>query len=386
MLIFLKKYLRLATVIVASLCTTLVTISAATPATPASRPYLMGFTRWPPDFTEKGLATMDRFIEGHADLVALHLDNGIPWPEALAGKPYSADVDERLSYRPPSGKKLYVAVTPLNFGRDGLAAYWGTHDGMPLPAPWNTLPLNAPEVKKAYVNFLFYLVDKIHPGFLNIGIEANLLIEKAPEKWTAYMDLHQYAYQKLKARYPHLPIFVSIEVLHLNGLADKANKKRQYKLVKNLMAYSDYFGMSLYPYMSWDVPRPMPDDFLDFATKFGRPVVVAESGYSSKNVFVSLVPLFGSKENQARFISRLLEVGVRDRYVFIVNFTTTDFEKLIKKLPGYTLRQIAGIWKYTGLQTSSEKAKPALTIWERYYRLPFENKDGFQGKGFVWSH
>jgi len=123
MLIFLKKYLRLATVIVASLCTTLVTISAATPATPASRPYLMGFTRWPPDFTEKGLATMDRFIEGHADLVALHLDNGIPWPEALAGKPYSADVDERLSYRPPSGKKLYVAVTPLNFGRDGLAAY-----------------------------------------------------------------------------------------------------------------------------------------------------------------------------------------------------------------------------------------------------------------------
>ena len=221
------KYLLLTIATITNLYATPVPVSAATSATPVSRPYLMGFTRWPPDFTEKGLATVNRFIENHADLVALHLDNGIPWPEALAGKPYSADVEERLSYRPPSGKKLYVAVTPLNFGRDGLAAYWGAHDGMPLPAPWNTLPLNAPQVKKAYVNFLFHLIDKIHPDFLNIGIEANLLIEKAPEKWAAYTDLHQYAYQKLKERYPHLPIFVSIEVLHLNGLADKAKTGRK---------------------------------------------------------------------------------------------------------------------------------------------------------------
>jgi len=374
MLKYFKKYLLLTIVIVSGLCTPLMTVPAATSVTPASRPYLMGFTRWPPDFTVEGMATMDRFIEDHADLVALHLDNGIPWPEALAGQSYSPDVEKRLSYRPPQGKKLYVAVTPLNFGRDGLAAYWGTHDGMPLPAPWNMLSMSAPQIKQAYVNFLFHLVDKLHPDFLNIGIEANLLIEKAPEKWAVYMELHKYAFKKLKVRYPHLPVFVSIEVLHLNGLADKANKQRQYKLVKNLMAYSDYFGMSLYPYMSWDVPSPMPDDFLDFATEFGRPVVVAESGYSSRNVMVSLVPLFGSKENQARFISRLLEVGVRDRYVFIINFASTDFEKLIKKLPGYTLRQLAGIWKYTGLQTSSEKPKPALIIWDRYYRLPFEKR------------
>jgi len=85
MLNALKKCLLLAIVLVSGLGATSLPVSAASVAASASRPYLMGFTRWPPDFTVAGLATMDRFIDEPADLVALQLDNGIPCLWELTG-------------------------------------------------------------------------------------------------------------------------------------------------------------------------------------------------------------------------------------------------------------------------------------------------------------
>lgn len=335
-----------------------------------SRPFHMGFTRWPPELTLEGQARADQFIEDHADLVALHFDNGIPWPEAHGLTRYSKNVMERLTYTIPEGKKLYVAVTPINLERDGLAPYWAERDGLPLPEPWNKARFNDDSVKRAYTKYLGDVVERLQPDYLCIGIEVNLLIEKSPGKWADYVELHRYAYEHLKKTYKKLPIFVSFAVLHLNGLADGADKERQYKLVRDIMPYSDYFGMSVYPYMSWDVPAPIPDDFFDFARSFGRPIVVAESGYSSRNVWVSLFLLSGSEKLQNHFLDRLLRAAVRDSYVFIVNYAAIDFDKMIGSLPS-NLRGLAGIWQYTGLMTSRGKAKPALALWDAYHQLPY---------------
>ncbi|WP_119628479.1 glycosyl hydrolase 53 family protein [Methylocaldum marinum] len=344
------------------------------PITADSRPFLMGFTRWPPDLSEASVEIADRFIEQHADLAVVHLLGGIPWPEAFGGLPYPKDVNTQLSYRPPSGKKLYVSVTPLDMDRSGIAPYWGERDNMPLPPAWRDARLDSPEVKKAYGEFLMHIVDEMHPDYLNIGVEANLLITKNPNAWPAYVELHKYCYRLLKEKYPDLPVFVSIEVLHLNGLADKSDKDTQYRLVKDLMTYSDLFGMSVYPYMSYQVPRPMPSGFLDFARQFGRPIAVAESGYTSKDVWIFVLPLFGSEDLQTDFVSKLLSVAVRDRYLFVVNFATTDFEKLVKKLP-YMIGNMAKIWQNTGLQDSHLRPKKALSIWDSYFRLEYKPRD-----------
>lgn len=349
-------------------------ISVLPPITADSRPFLMGFTRWPPDLSEASVEIADRFIEQHADLAVVHLLGGIPWPEAFEGLAYPKDVNTQLSYRPPSGTKLYVSVTPLNMDRSGIAPYWGERDNMPLPPAWRDARLDSPQVKKAYGEFLMHIVDEMHPDYLNIGVEANLLITKNPSAWPAYVELHKYCYKLLKEKYPDLPVFVSIEVLHLNGLADKADKETQYRLVKDLMAYSDLFGMSVYPYMSYQVPRPMPAGFLDFARQFGRPIAVAESGYTSENVWIFVLPLFGSEDLQTDFVSKLLSVAVRDRYLFVVNFATTDFEKLVKKLP-YMIGNMAKIWQNTGLQDSHLRPKKALSIWDSYFRLEYKPRD-----------
>ena len=107
----------------------------------------MGFTQWPADLSLEGILSERDFVNEHGDIVSVMVIGGIPWPEALEGKPFSRDVENNLSYRPPKGHKLFLSISPLNKDRKDIAPYWGQKDNLPLPAPWNRLPLDSPEVK-----------------------------------------------------------------------------------------------------------------------------------------------------------------------------------------------------------------------------------------------
>jgi hypothetical protein len=342
---------------------------------PTSRPFHLGFTLWPADLTAEGMATAQQFADSHSDIVSVMFIGGIPWQEALEGKPFSQDVKDHLRFRPLPGKKLFLSISPLNKDRTDLAPYWGEKDNLPLPAPWNTRPLNSPEVKQAYVNFVLRAVEALKPDYLAIGIELNVLLSHSPEKWRQVKELYRETYAAIKMKYPALPVCFTTEVLHYKKLATEAKDKDQEGEVADLMRQSDIFAMSLYPHMSYDVPRPFPADFLDFATKFQKPIAVSESGMTSQDVELKAfkLTLKGSEADQQRFTEILLKTAMRDRYLFVINFATTDFEKLCARLPA-PMNDLARIWAYTGLQTSAKKPKPALTVWDATLHSPYERR------------
>lgn len=115
------------------------------------RSFYMGFTPWPPDLTVKDLEDTYQFIRENGDIISHHLDNGIPWDEALEGKSFSKHLQETWAYRKtntPKGHKIYLAITPLNFERNNLATYWGKTDNMPLQSPWKGKRLDDDAVKQ----------------------------------------------------------------------------------------------------------------------------------------------------------------------------------------------------------------------------------------------
>jgi hypothetical protein len=61
----------------------------------------------------------------------------------------------------------------------------------------------------------------------------------------------------------------------------------------------------------------------------------------------------------------LLRTAARDRYEFVIQFATTDFERLCAKLPP-PVDDLARIWAYTGMQTSDKRAKPGLAVWDAF--------------------
>jgi hypothetical protein len=338
-----------------------------------SRPFRMGFTRWPSDLSLDGFMTAQNFAHEHGDIVSVMFIGGLPWPEALSGKPFSKDIEGNLSYRPPSGKKLFLSISPLNQDRKALAPYWGEKDNRPLPAGWSTKALNDPDVKKAFLNFTLHAVERMKPDYLAIGIESNVLLSHDPAKWSQFKDLYRHTYASLKSKHPSLPVFFTTEAMHYKKLATEAKARDQAGEVADLMKDSDIFAISVYPHMSYGVPRPIPSDFLDFARSFRKPIAVAESGMTSRDVELksSNLTLRGSESDQKQFTELLLTTAMRDRYAFVINFASTDFERLAAKLPPPS-DDLARIWAFTGMQTSDKKPKPALTVWDTYLRAPLK--------------
>ncbi len=339
---------------------------------PTSRPFLMGFTRWPSDLTAEGLTIAQNFAHAHGDIVSVMFIGGVPWHEAAENKPFSRDLQNHFSYRPPAGKKLFLSTSPLNMGRDGLAPYWGESDNLPLPAAWKNLALNDPLVKKAFLAFNLRAIEAMHPDYLAIGIESNILITKSATKWAQLKELHRDTYLVIKKKYPNLPVFFTTEVLHYLKLNQESKHSNQQQEVDDLMQYSDVFAMSFYPHMSYEVERPVASNFLDFSRRFKKPIAISESGITSRDVTLKSfhITLYGSEDEQVYFENTLLESASKDNYLFVINFATTDFEKLSAKLPPPS-DDFSRIWAYTGLQNSSQVAKPALAIWDAYFNATY---------------
>ena len=283
--------------------------SAQDAKVPATRPFHLGFTRWPADLTMDGVLTAQNFAHQHGDIVSVMFIGGIPWPEALADQPFSQDVQNNLAYKPPQGKKLFLSISPLNRDRSDIGPYWGEKDNQPLPAAWSSYALNSSQVKKAYRNFVLRSVEAMHPDYLAIGIENNVLLSNSAEKWAQLLELHRETYQAVKEKFPELPVFFTTEVLHYKKLASAAKGSDQEAQVAKMMKYSDMFAMSIYPHMSFELPRPVPNDFFDFARQFHKPIAVAETGDTSRDVELKAygITLRGSEAGQKRYITRLLE-------------------------------------------------------------------------------
>ncbi len=333
----------------------------------------MGFTQWPADLTDEGVAVAREYAQAHGDIVAVMFISGVPWPEAFEGKAFSKDVQEQMSYRPPAGKKLFLSISPLDKNRRELAPYWGDTESQPLPRPWDKEPLNSPRVKRAYLNFILRAVDAMRPDYLAIGVESNVMLSRHQAKWRQLKELHRETYLAVKKAHKSLPVFFTTEVLHYKRLTPDSKGTNQEKEVAEMMRSSDLFAMSLYPHMSHEVPKTLPADFLQFAARFKKGIAVSESGMTSRNVELRSYNriLYGSEAEQMQFTEWLLKTAARSNYEFVINFATTDSDRLVARLRP-PLDDLARIYAYLGMQTSDRRPKPASAVWDGFYRARYE--------------
>ncbi len=345
------------------------------------RSYRMGFTRWPPEATLEGIQRMDRFIEKHADLTALQFDGGVPWPEALVNKDFSAGLlADWTSTRTdiPADHALLISITPLNLTRTELVLYWGESDNMPLPDPWNSYQLDHPDVRAAYFNYARKVIEFFDPDYFAIGIEVNVAQVNAPNTWIAYKELHKFHYPALKDEYPGLPIFATYTLSHMNGL-DGGDRDSQRKEIAEILEYSDLIGLSVYPY-GWFYPSgkadPIPDDLFDIALDFDKPIAVTESGAPSQDFKVFGKQYRFSEEYQRKWIDFLLHTAGENRFEFVVNWASLDFDKLLEIMPDKETKDLATIWVYTGMERSNGCQKSALAVWDSHLQILYSSKGG----------
>lgn len=337
------------------------------PPPQATRTFYMGFTPFPYDISNEAVDYVYDKLETDADLISHHFDDGIPWPEALSGADFHINIMNDWQYRlsrTPATHKILLSVTPIRFLRDGLALYKAETGDLPLPAPWDTISFNHPDVKQAYLNYCSRIMNYFNPDFFVIGIEVNLLMIQKPELWSEYRELHQYVYQQLKILDPDFPILVSFTGMDLvQGYTD-ANHSEQMQVLNDIMNYTDYCGISLYPYLTGFLCDTIPTDMFDkIFSQLTKPIAITETGYAADSITVygGSIVLNGSPQKQNQYITLMLNEAEDNELMFVVNFVLRDYDALWEDIgsPDDLLK----VWKDTGLYDENGNVRIAYHNW-----------------------
>lgn len=350
-----------------------------------SRNYYLGLTPFPYDISgmDKIEWVYDR-IRTDADLMVHHFDNGIPWAEALTDGIFPAKVTDDWDFRKshtPAGHKLYVAVTPINSMRDGLAAIWNsTGDNQSLTAPWDGYDFNHADVKTAYLNYCRRVINYFNPDYIAVGVEVNLVKHLIPTQWAAYVELQHLVYTTLKAEYPTLPIFVTLTGIDLVEGYSSANHTDQMSALADIIDFTDYFAISLHPFFAEVAGGTLPADMFDRIFSLNasaKPACITETSFPAEELTMTDydpdIILAGSKEKQRHYFSFLLNGAQQKNLIFVVNFLVRDYDVLWSTpAPGGlgSPEDINKAWRDTGFYDQDGKARPALGVWKARLALP----------------
>jgi hypothetical protein len=362
--------------------------SAAEPAvttdTGPARSFALGFTHFPHAVSTDALLDAYEVIGRDGDLVAQHFDGGVPWPEALAGARFAEDFERELEGTArvqPEGHRVYLAVTPIAFERDGLAAYRGDQANQPLPAPWGGRDFDHPEVIDAYVAYVERLIALYEPDWVAYAIEANMLADLAPERFPAFLRLAEAVYGRLRAAHPALPLLVTLQAewFHTAPVA-------QAEAIGELLRYSDLVAVSSYPFAR-------PALLTDAASASGaadeaealvasipagyfaeiaalapdKPFAITESGWPAEPIGEPYpIAIAGSPNAQRAYVERLLREAEALDAAFVTWFFTRDFdEQWLQQLADSPLAPTVRLWRDNGLYAGDGAPRPALDAWRQ---------------------
>lgn len=330
------------------------------------RPFHMGSTYIPHDLSLKAFGELQGFLEAHVDLVSRKLDEGVPWPEATADLPYAPELDKKIQEESgrPEGKKLLLAVTPLNGDRTGLAPYRGSAGNIPLEGAWAKKDFDDPAAARAYLSYCREVIRRARPDVFIYGIEVNQLAEKNPARWKKFVPFVRDIYVALKREHPELPLLLSIQLETYY-----ANESTQRKAVRDVLPFSDYTAVATLPNLVHVNPAKMPRDYLARVAALapGRPLAVVDTAFLGEDLRIGDFERVGKAPWQDDYVRWLLEECARLNARIVVYSVPRDYDLLWEKFLRHLPLEFLKIMRDTGLIDGQGKPRPAFETWKDWH-------------------
>lgn len=345
---------------------------SAAPSPLPPRPFALGFTPFPYAVSQEAVDTVRGYLARDADLIVMHFDSGIPWQESLTGEPFPTrllgEIDTAVRAAAPHHVRV-LQVTPIAFLRDGIAP---SFQGSAAAGSWQGKAFDDPSVITAYLGYLRRMISATSPAYVNYGIEANLLFQHAPARWDAYLRFLSSIYPVLKAEFPSISFFLSVQVDAFPG--DPAGQQRA---VGQMLAYSDLVAISTYPFVSVGALAALPPDFFTTAAALDpqKPFAISETGWPAETLdapYPAVIP--STPADQELYLRRLLTECETLDCAFMNWFVVRDYDTLYHDLygPGDSFASIARIWRDIGLYAGDGAERPALATWRGWLARPPE--------------
>jgi hypothetical protein len=318
----------------------------------------MGFSIIPPRFDVALAIRSAEIWTKRSDAAIMHLD--VPWAMLLAGNsPADAlrkdGVDLERYYR-RKHLRLVVTIDVTNgLARDKEAdALVKAHRSITEPA-----------VQQLYRDYVQTLVEMLHPDYLGLAAETNLIRQIAPRPvYNAVVRMTNDAAADIRRSHSAatLPLYVSVQVETAWGRLGMVEHRTYVGIDQDIrdFPFINVLGLSSYPYLGgFKQPEDIP---LDYYTRVrgarSLPVMVVEGGWATGSVGGVFST---SNEMQARYIARqsLLLDEAKAIGVFQLSFTDLDLRTWPKPLPS-----ILVLFMSLGLVDANLDPKPALKVWD----------------------
>ena len=323
---------------------------------PPARTYVMGFSGFPPEPSLSSILQTIEMWSQRAD--AALMVNEVPWDSLLAGKSAESLIRNNqvglAAYYRAKGLRIIASVDPTN-GLDRAS------DSAPLKAAGHSL--TEPAMQSLYVDYVVAMQTLVHPDYLGIASETNLIRLAAPDSlYQAVKHAANTAAPQILAADPTAKLFTTVQVEVACGRFSQTPTYQGIAQDRTDFPFMVVLGLSSYPYLGgFADPDSIPLDYYDRLDD-GAPIsmMVIEGGWASKSI-----PANTDETMQKRYIERheaiLDQVGAIGW--FQITFTDID-------LAAIGLPPSAAPFAYLGLVDVNLNPKEALSAWDAAYKRP----------------
>ena len=323
-----------------------------------TRSYLMGFSALPPRPDTALLLPTITLATQHSDAALIQLS--IPWQTLLDG--ISAAVEVRAVRLPLAdfyrghGQPIAVALDVT----DGLNR---AQEDPQLVAAGRSI--TEPAIQALYREYVNAVDTILHPEFLSLAAETNLIRLAAPAPvYAAVVAMTTVAAGDLHGRGTAARLAVSVQVEVAwggpqggTGFVGIAQDRADFPFV-------DALGLSSYPFLGgYGEPESIPLDYYSrLVADDPLPELVLEGGWPS----IPTGAVASTPELQARYIRRQAQILDSAAALALFQITFTDLDlSAAPPPPGSVLPLFA----HLGLVDSALGAKPALSVWDSLLAL-----------------
>ncbi|HSJ30795.1 MAG TPA: hypothetical protein VK933_05130 [Longimicrobiales bacterium] len=350
--------------VLVSLLATVYCSNVAGPAGNEQRTYRLGFSATPPRLSiESVLATIDAW-QPYADIA--QVTQSVPW-RALLADTAAADLVQRdlvqlaALYR-SRGLPLIVQIDVT----DGLAR---DREAPELVALGRSI--REPDVQQRYLDYLLAVDSLLHPEYLGLAMETNLVRAVAPATlYDALRSMVNTGASALAARGSTARTFVSVQVETAWGRLPATGTFEGIAADRRDFAFAEALGLSSYPFLGgFQEPADVPLDYYARLNAPGDeplPLLVVEGGWSS----ASVAGVTSSPERQAAWIRRQMELADSAGAIAVTQITFTDLDLSTYPAPPGS---ILPLFAHLGLVDTDFAPKPALGEWARAMTRPLAN-------------
>ena len=319
------------------------------------RSFRMGFSAIGPDTTHAStFASLEAWTK-RADAAIMHVS--APYKALLTGTTattYVNTVDLPLAnyYR---GKNLMIVITvDVTNGLDRSA------EDPDLVAMHRSI--TEPAVQQVYREYIAAVDSILHPEYLGLAMEVNLIRAIAPPSvYAAVVTMSAGGENTLVAQNSPAKRFVSMQVETAWGRLPDVGHFVGIDKERADFPYIKALGLSSYPYLAgFANPNDVPIDYYARlnSSAAALPMLVVEGGWSSGSV----PGVTSSPELQAQWIKRQMQIADRGALVAVTQISFTDLDLSSYPAPPGSILSLFG---QLGLVDVNFNPKPALAEWDR---------------------